>query len=442
MKTGRITVLKIKTKHLDYCIAMLLLFFINLTLATPIVIAKAKIASNAQWEYTFGGTGSDGGRSVIQTTDGGFAIAGWTNSYGAGGMDIWLVKTDSEGQEQWNNTFGGILDEYIPGIASNSLIQTPDEGFVLLGTTSSYGVGGVDMWLVKTDSEGQAQWNNTFGGASDESAGSLIQTTDGGFVLIGSTESYGAGSTDGWLIKTDANGQAQWNKTFGGLLEDELNFFIQTTDGGYALIGYTRSYGAGEEDGWLIKTDANGQAQWNKTFGGLESDATSFLTLADDGGYLIVGATESYSWWIKTDANGQAQWNKTYRDPLNTIKSLIKLNEGGYALTGFSTKGEEDQIEEDCWLAKIDENGQIEWEKTFGGPKTDVGYDLIQTTDGELILTGETSSKGAGEGDMWLLKTSASKDKPMPYDPSFQLSLFAVICIILLTSFYRKKRMK
>ncbi|MFW9904406.1 MAG: hypothetical protein ACFFFH_08750, partial [Candidatus Thorarchaeota archaeon] len=149
-----------------------------------------------QWNTTLGGTEGDGALSVIQTSDGGLTLGGWTASYGAGESDIWLVKTDSHGQYEWDTTFGGTKDEF-----ALSVIQTSDEGFALVGRTYSYGAGGSDIWLVKMDSHGQHEWDTTFGGTKDEYGGSLIQTSDGGFVLVGWTESYGAGGSDIWLIK-------------------------------------------------------------------------------------------------------------------------------------------------------------------------------------------------------------------------------------------------
>jgi len=200
------------------------------------------------WNQTFGGSNYDAAKSIQQTMDGGYSLAGYTKSYGAGYRDAWLIKTDAEGTEQWNQTFGGSDYDWV-----ESVQQTTDGGYILTGSTWSYGVGHNDAWLIKTDAEGAEQWNQTFGGPDYDAAESVQQTTDGGYILTGRTKSYGAGSEDVWLIKTDAEGAEQWNQTFGGSDYDAAESVQQTTDGGYILTGSTWSYGVGRDDAWIIK---------------------------------------------------------------------------------------------------------------------------------------------------------------------------------------------
>jgi len=196
---------------------------------------------NTQWEKTFGGPDDDMLTAIQQTSDGGYILAGATESYG-GDIDGWLVKTDQNGNQQWEKTFGGI--GYGLG---ESVRQTSDGGYILASVTTS-----ADFWLVKTDPNGNKQWEKTFGDAGGEMVGA-VQTRDGGYILAGTTESYGAGSSDGWLVRTDSNGNEQWEKTFGGPGDDGLTAIQQTSDGGYILAGITDSYGAGATDFWLIK---------------------------------------------------------------------------------------------------------------------------------------------------------------------------------------------
>ena len=265
-------------------------------------LVKTDAAGNMQWNKTYGGTNSDVACSVVQTLDGGYAIAGRTSSYGAGLSDFWLVKTNAIGNLQWNKTYGGThLD------LAYSMIQTLDGGYAIAGETSSYGAGSDDFWLVKTDSSGNVQWNQTYGGNYAEIAYSIIQTTDwGGYALAGFTDSYGAGDYDFWLVKTDVTGHAEWNKTYGGTYEDIAYSVVQTDDGGYAIAGYTKSYGAGDYDSWLVKTDLLGNHLANRTYGGTDDDRAYSVVQVDDGAYVLVGDTQSrvgYEelWLVKTD---------------------------------------------------------------------------------------------------------------------------------------------
>ena len=212
-------------------------------------LVRTDANGDSLWSRTFGGENDEHGSAFIQTADGGFVIAGGTRSFDAGGGDFWLVRTDANGDSLWSRTFGGEHHE-----GAHSLIQTADGGFVMAGQTYTFGPGNYDFWLVRTDANGDSLWSRTFGGGRDEYSFSLIQTADGGFALAGQTVSFGAGGSDFWLVRTDANGDSLWSCTFGGGDHEWGRSLIQTADGGFALAGYTQSFGAGEEDFWLVKT--------------------------------------------------------------------------------------------------------------------------------------------------------------------------------------------
>jgi predicted secreted protein len=186
-----------------------------------------------------------------KTSEGGFIIAGSTGSYGAGSDDVWLIKTDSSGNLVWNKTFGGSGDDY-----GESVQQTSDGGYIIAGDTNSYGAGNYDVWLIKADSSGNLAWNKTFGGSGDDYGDSVQQTSEGGYIIAGFTSSYGAGGLDVWLIKADSSGNETWNKAFGGSGYDNALSVQQTSDGGYIIAGCISPYGTNDLDVWLIKVTA------------------------------------------------------------------------------------------------------------------------------------------------------------------------------------------
>jgi predicted secreted protein len=261
----------------------------------------------------------EGAHSLVATSDGGYALAGYTRSFGAGGSDFWLVKTDSAGNVEWNQTYGGEgIDE------AASLVETSDGGYAMIGTTTSFGAGGSDFWLVKTDSAGNVEWNQTYGGEKWEFASSLVETSDGGYAMIGTTTSFGVDdSVDCWLVKTNATGDMEWHQTYGSPFYDVPRSVVETSDGGYALAGTwgkLNSYWPSEPEKdvhtaafCLIKTDGFGNVEWNMTYGGGAIDEAYSLVETSDGGYAIAGVTTSFGanvtedfWLVKTDENGVA----------------------------------------------------------------------------------------------------------------------------------------
>jgi hypothetical protein len=255
-----------------------------------------------------GGKNDDRGNSLIQTSDGGYAIAGATSSFGAGEWDVYVVKLDANGNLQWTKTIGGPKGDY-----GNSLIQTSDGGYAIACATESFGAGEADVYVVKLDANGNLQWTKTIGGPGGEIGISLIQTSDGGYAIAGSTYSFGAGLLDVYVVKLDAKGYIQWTKTIGGPKGDYGNSLIQTSDGGYAIACATKSFGAEWSDVYVVKLDANGNLQWTKTIGAKNKNySKSSLIQTSDGGYAIAGHTESFGagewdiYVVKLDRNGDA----------------------------------------------------------------------------------------------------------------------------------------
>jgi len=358
-------------------------------------------APDTAWTKTYGGSGSDCGESVQQTSDRGYIIAGYTNSYGAGSSDVYLIKTDSAGDTLWARTYGGSDEDY-----GGSVQQTSDGGYIVAGETWSYGEGG-GVYLIKTDSFGDTLWTRTYGGSDEDY--SVQQTTDGGYIVVGETWSYGAGECDIYLIKTDFLGDTLWTKTYGGS-EDDYGYSVQqTTDGGYIVAGNTWSYGIGESDVYLIKTNDSGDTLWTRTYGGISYDVGRSVQQTTDGGYIVAGVTESYGagsddvYLIKTNDSGDTLWTRTYGGISYDVgESVQQTTDGGYIVAGHTTSYGAGEC--DIYLIKTNSLGDTLWTRTYGGISYDVGESVQQTTDGGYIVAGVTESYGAGSDDVYLIK--------------------------------------
>jgi hypothetical protein len=358
-----------------------------------------------------GGEKDDWSYCLIQTSDGGYAIAGVTQSFGAGGLDAYVVKLDANGNLQWTKTIGRPESE-----GGNSLIQTSDGGYAIAGATNSFGAGYTDVYVVKLDANGNLQWTKTIGGKKEDVGFSLIQTSDGGYAIAGATTSFGAGYADVYVIKLDANGNLQWAKTIGGPGDETGNSLIQTSDGGYAIAGFTSSFGAGGLDAYVVKLDANGNLQWTKTIGGKKEDLGLSLIQTSDGGYAIAGATYSFGageadvYVVKLDANGNLLWTKTIGGPESDGGfSLIQTSDGGYAIAGATNPFGAEYT--DIYVVKLDANGKPQWTKTIGAKNENlIKSSIIQTPDGSYVIAGTTRSFGAGGADVYVVKLDKNGD--------------------------------
>jgi hypothetical protein len=378
---------------------------LSLATASPLAASSASqlpaLGNLEEWNRTFGGHYGDGVWSIQETNDGGYLLAGYTSSRGEG-SDLWLVKVDSEGRSLWNRIFGGSGED-----AGYFVQNTRDGGSIITGSTKSYGVGEERLWLLKADSNGSKQWDRTFGGfvsSAGDGGWSVNETDDGGYIVTGYTKSYGAGGKDLWLIKTDSAGKKQWDKTFGGSEDDVGMSVIQAADGGYIVAGRTASYGSGKDDIWLLKTDFEGRELWNRTFGGALDDV-GFLVVELDDGYAIVGRTESGSEGkrailIKTDLLGTKKWETAYMKESTGI-SVQRTSDGGFIIAG---RIDSPKTGKDAILIKTDPSGREEWALTLGGPGEETGCFALEGRDGGYLLAGITDSFGSGAEDAWLFK--------------------------------------
>ncbi len=384
-------------------------------------VVLADLPPEPLWTKTFGGGLYEWGRYVEETDDGGTIIVGETLTYGPGHFDVWLIKTDSAGDTLWTRTYGGLGEE-----RCGTVQQTADGGYVIAGTTSSFGEGSYDIWLIKTDGDGRESWNRTYGGGSWDWGYSARQTADGGYVIVGYTESYGPGVSAAWLIKTDDEGAVSWSKTYGGDSYDWGESVRQTDDLGYVIAGNTYSYGAGSRDAWLIKTDSAGTAIWTEAFGGSDSDGGRTVELCNDGGYIFTGYTRSFGaggddvWLVKTDADGDTLWTRTFGgNDDDGGEFVLQTVDGGYMIAGhtesFSTGGGDD-----LWLIRTDGEGEALWTLPLGDDGHDWGRSVQETSDGGFIVVGDTYDYWNGEYDIWLVRLAAPTTPVPPGQNPFE----------------------
>ena len=308
--------------------------------AGDVYLIKLDAAGNVVWDQTYGGAVglSDKGYSVRQTSDGGYVVCGSTETYGQGGDDVYVIKTNSSGGLLWTRTIGtsGTLE------VGREIQQTSDGGYIVTGYTDGAGTSFYDVFLIKLNGTGTVLWNYRYGGSSYDFAYTVDETTDGGFILGATTNSFGAGNWDAYLIKTDAMGTLQWSKTYGLGNEDRAQAARQTSDGGYIICGRSNSVGSGGYDATLHKTDASGNLTWSKTFGGTSEDQAWFVREHSSGGYVICGYSYSYGAgsrdlvMIKTDGNGASGCNEGSASFSTSTPSTI-TNTIGIASSGGIT---------------------------------------------------------------------------------------------------------
>jgi hypothetical protein len=391
------------------------IFFIILILISTTLLAQAP---DTLWTKTYGGINYDSGNTVQQTSDGGYIIVGMTVPFNENYPDVFLIKTDAGGDTLWTKTFGDTLIDI-----GNFVQQTSDGGYIITGYTKgvfsswlgSFWIHSSKVWLIKTNSSGDTLWTKTLGTSPFNAGISVQQTLDGGYIVLADSGSFGGEESGGytWLLKTDASGDTLWTKTFGecsaGVSHNNFCSSIQqTTDGGFVLAGYS-DYPDGNEDIWIIKTDFLGDTLWTSSFGTTNRDYANCVQQTTDGGYILVGIKGALNnsadiWLIKTDALGDTLWTRTFAGDYALGHSVQQTSDGGYILIGSTGYA---SFEHDDWLIKTDNLGNIQWTKTFGGSNEDLCTSVQKTSDGGYVLTGRTSSYGAGGSDVWLIKTAA-----------------------------------
>lgn len=368
---------------------------------------QVAVSTFGSFAKTWGGSGVEDAYSIFQTQDGGFVTTGSTTSFGAGGVDMYISKYNAAGDLAWNKTWGGTGSD-----VARDVVQTSDGRYIITGQTSSYGAGSSDVFLVKFDENGNIVWSKTWGGVNGDYSRSITSTSDGGVAVTGYTNNFDAGISDLFLSKYDSDGNLSWVKVWGSADIEYGRDLYQTSDGGYLVSGLTKSFGNGGEDALLVKFDSSGNFVWNKTWGGASDDVGYGLTWSNDGGCIMTGYTRSYgagsldSYIAKFDSNGGLVWSSTWGgSSAEEGRSVIQTSDGGYVVTGYTDSyavGSHDMS-----ILKYNSNGVLLWNKTWGisgSDRVNASHNVIQTGDGGFVSLGNTDSYGVGNDDAFIIK--------------------------------------
>jgi hypothetical protein len=414
-------------------IVFLFVLVINIT-TIHIIIEEVETSDTLfEWSHIYGGKNFDRLVSFIQTADKGYALFGETDSFGAGKDNCWLVKTDVNGNMQWNHTYGGEEMDY-----GGSVIQTLDGGYVFIGTTYSFGTGLSNCWLVKTNVNGTMQWNHTYGNKFTWNYGKFVFNIDENeYILAG--EQFSKVDTHLWLMRVSCNGSISWNHSY--IVKNQridIHSTLRTPNGGFLILGSVLS------NILLIKTDSNGIMQWNQTIGDNSTDACAYSVIqTTDGGYALAGETgvigyRSVMWLIKTDSTGNVLWNQTYKG-INDDQGVTLFQK---ADEGFIIAGNTDSYGAggtDIWVVETDVKGEKIREQTFGGKEGDRVIAILPKNDGGFIIAGITN-EGWSDSDIWMFSTKPQWWINKPWGISGFEFFFGFSGVIVLILLMRKKK--
>lgn len=317
---------------------------------------------------------------------------------------LWNINLLAQAPDTiWTKTFGGEGDD-----SGYSLTQTPDGGYLIVGNTNSMGAGDLDIWILKVDSSGNQTWQKIYGGKGRERAYSIEMTFDGGYIIGGQTASFGEGAFDIWLLKINSKGDTLWTKTYGGVGHEELYSVKETNDRGYIILGWTTTFSIGNRKAWLIKTDSLGNKLWDKSFGKDKLMCKS-LCLTSNNEYLVSGALEpGRVWLIKVSTAGNLIWEKVINESEYGRGDCVIQNKDGQYILGITKYYDENSS--DIEIAGVDTSGNVIWEKTIETPALDGCNSLIQDQDGNYIINATTISNDKQNSDILLVSLAPGRD--------------------------------
>ncbi|QBA65461.1 hypothetical protein [Muriicola soli] len=421
-----------------YAFVLLALFSCSDDNSTDAVLEINKFKGEVAWITSFGGSGDDTPRSVISTSDGGYAIFGYTNSTDGdldskttNVNDYWLVRLDADGILLWSRTYGGSKDD-----RGQAVIETSDGGFAITGYAmsddgdASNNEGFHDNWILKLDTQGNVEWEQSFGFSGHDHSYDLVESEGGalfftGFLDITSARADGYteksytltrhGVGEFWGTQLNNEGELEWREYFGGTNNDRAHAVVNAHEGGYVMAGFSESDDFdisdpnGSYDFWVVKIDAEGQMVWEQSYGGSGIDIAQDIAKTEDGGYIITGSTistdgdvavshgESEIWVVKIDAQGNMLWERTYGgSSFEAAESIRPTADGGFVIAGNAKSTDQDLStnagENDLWVLKIDAQGQLIWEQAYGGTNLEFGFDALETEDQGILVVGESNS--------------------------------------------------
>lgn len=422
-------------------------------------ISSLAQAPAIDWQKSLGGSLNEFGCDISQTTDGGYIVVGNSNSndhdvsgfHGGVNGDLWVVKLNNAGSIVWQKSLGGSGDDY-----GNNVLQTPDGGYIIVGWTTSVdgdvaGSHGADMWVLKLSAAGDLIWQKPLGGSHSEMGYCIRKTFDGNYIIAGATSSDDGdvatnhGSYDFWLVKLSPAGDLIWEKTYGGTGSDYGMAVEQTSDGGYIITGMTGSNNGDVSgshsvgfysDVWVIKVNSVGTMEWQKCYGGTLDERALNIKQTPDGGYIFAAWSTSPNgditdhhtgtqydndyWVVKINATGSIEWQKSIGGAANDRPSrLLIAPDGGYIVAGSTNSTDGDVTwthgfsNYDYWLVKLHSDGSLAWQKTMGGNENDAAASVCATSDGGYALIGFGGSVSGditnwyGQGDYWVVKVMA-----------------------------------
>jgi uncharacterized delta-60 repeat protein len=392
---------------------------LGILMIVPIlVLISTGVAHADRWAIAYGTAQSDQAYSVQQTSDGGFIVAGVTNT--SGYSAAWVLKLDANGGIEWQKTYGGTDTNYVV----KSIQQTSDGRYILAGETDAN--GSYDVWVLKLKSNGIVNWQNTYGAIDkDERAYSIQQTSDNGYIIAAEISPIGEDSGDFWVLKLNVNGNVgpgfagTWQKSYDISQNDVPHSIKQTSDGGFILAGEAgTTFPSVTSDALVMKLNPNGTENWIKTYGDSNVDLANSVQQISGGGYIVAGETSSFGaggsdlWVLKLNTDGTVNWEKAYGGSSGDESgySVQETSDGKYIVAGetssFGAGGG------DVWVLLLNADGTVNWEITYGGTSADSGYSVQQTADGGYIVAGATSSFGEGNSDFWVLRIDKNGEIP------------------------------